>query len=67
MICVIIASIWGFFRRNCSNTQHDISDQNLNIMHNRINNNKYNVTDNDSKSPANWSHGSALMLSTLVK
>lgn len=63
-ICVIIASIWSFFRKN---THHDIDDEHLTVEHKVTNTDKYGVTDKDSKSATSWSHGSALLLSPLVK
>lgn len=66
-ICVIIASVWSFFRQNNIDNHHDIGNERLNTMHNMIHTDKYGVTDKDSKSAASWSHGSTLLLSPLVK
>jgi hypothetical protein len=66
-ICVIITSFWSFFRQNSPNNHHDTDDERLSGMYKIMNTNKYDITDKDSKSAASWSHGSAIMLSPLVK
>jgi len=66
-ICVIIASIWSFFRQNNIDKHHDIGDEYLNGMNKMINTDKYGITDKDSKSAASCSHRSALLFSPLVK
>jgi hypothetical protein len=66
-ICVIIASIWSFFRQNNIDNHYAIGDECLNDTHKMINTDKSGITDKDSKSAASWSHKSALVLSPLVK